>query len=229
MIMKRYQSFFVWYRTRNVKGRGKKWQPMNCNEALPWMHEYLDGDLTGTPLTELKKHLLSCTECSQRYKKMQHTEAMVRSLPHLAAAPDLTDRIMASLPKQRKRSNSWLQWIKRHPAMSVASMFLLVMLSSSLALWNQDTQMVVKGASLDQLVIKGDTVLVPAGNTYNGNLMVKRGKIQIDGNLKGNLVVIDGSYNLASTAHISGKIKQVDQALDWLWFEVNEYVGLFAK
>ena len=30
-------------------------------------------------------------------------------------------------------------------------------------------------------------------------------------------------------AHISGKIKQVDQALDWLWFEVNEYVGLFAK
>jgi anti-sigma factor RsiW len=201
---------------------------MICKEALPWMHEYLDGDLTGTPLTELKKHLLSCTECNQRYRKMQHTEAMVRSLPQLAAASDLTDRIMASLPK-KKRSNSWLQWIKRHPAVSVASMFLFVMLSSSLSLWNLDTEMVVKGASLEQVVIKGNTVYLPAGHTINGNLMVKRGKIQIDGDVKGNLIVIDGSYNLASTAHISGKIKQVDQALDWLWFEVNQYVGLFAK
>jgi cytoskeletal protein CcmA (bactofilin family) len=103
------------------------------------------------------------------------------------------------------------------------------MLSSSLSLWNQDTEMVIKGASLEQVVITGNTVYLPAGHTINGNLMVKRGKIQIDGNVKGNLVVIDGSYNLASTAHISGKIKQIDQALDWLWFEVNEYVGLFAK
>jgi anti-sigma factor RsiW len=202
---------------------------MNCNEALPWMHEHLDGDLKGTPLIELKKHLLSCTECSLRYKKMQHTEAMVRSLPHLAAAPDLTDRIMASLPKQPKRRNSVLQWIKRHPAVSVASMFLFVMLSASLSVWNQDTEMVVKGASLEQVVIKGNTVYLPAGHTIEGNLMVKRGKIQIDGNVKGNLVVIDGTYNLASTAHISGKIKQVDQVIDWLWFEANEYVGLFAK
>lgn len=202
---------------------------MNCNEAHPWMHEHLDGDLKGTPLIELKKHLLSCTECSLRYKKMQHTEAMVRSLPHLAAAPDLTDRIMASLPKQPKRRNSVLQWIKRHPAVSVASMFLFIMLSASLSVWNQDTEMVVKGASLEQVVIKGNTVYLPAGHTIEGNLMVKRGKIQIDGNVKGNLVVIDGTYNLASTAHISGKIRQVDQVIDWLWFEANEYVGLFAK
>jgi anti-sigma factor RsiW len=213
---------------RITKGRGKEWHPMNCEEALPWMHEYLDGDLTGTPLTELKKHLLSCTDCSQRFRQMQNTEAMVRSLPHLAAAPDLTDRIMASLPKSPKR-NIWLQWIQRHPAITVASMFLFIMLSSSLSLWNQDAEMVVKGSNLEQVVIKGDTVYVPAGHIVNGNLMVKRGKIQIDGEVKGNLVVIDGSYNLASTAHISGKIKQVDQALYWLWFEVNEYVGLFAK
>lgn len=202
---------------------------MNCKEALLWMHEHLDGDLTGTPLTELKKHLLVCQECSQRYKKMQHTEAMVRSLPQLAATADLTDRIMESLPKKRKHSNSLLQWIKRHPAISVASMFLFIMLSTSLSLWNQDTEMVVKSADLDQLVIKGDKVYVPAGHTVNGNLLVKFGKIQVDGEVKGNLVVIDGSYILASTAHISGKIKQIDQGIDWLWFEVKEYVGLFAK
>jgi anti-sigma factor RsiW len=228
MILKRMLISFVWYITELQKEEERSGNPMNCEEALPWMHEYLDGDLTGTPLTELKKHLLSCMDCSQRFRKMQNTEAMVRSLPHLTAAPDLTDRIMASLPKQPKR-NTWLQWIQRHPAVAVASMFLFVMLSSSLSLWNQDTDMVVKGASLEQVVIKGDTVYVPAGHIVNGNLMVKRGKIQINGEVKGNLVVIDGSYNLASTAHISGKVKQVDRALDWLWFEVNEYVGLFSK
>jgi anti-sigma factor RsiW len=201
---------------------------MNCNEALPWMHEYLDDDLTGTPLTELKKHLISCAACNRRFKEMQNAEALVRSLPHLKASPDLTDRIMASLPKPKK-NNAWLEWIKRHPAISVASMFIFVMLSTSLSLWNQDTDMVVKGASLEQVVIKGDTVYVPAGHTINGNLMVKRGKVQIDGDVKGNIVIIDGSYNVASTARISGKVKQIDQALDWLWFEVNEYVTLFAK
>jgi anti-sigma factor RsiW len=201
---------------------------MNCKEALPWMHEYLDDDLTGTPLTELKKHLISCTDCNERFRKMQNAEALVRSLPHLKASPDLTDRIMASLPKPKKR-NSWLEWIKRHPAVSVASMFLFVMLSTSLTMWNQDTQMVVKGANLEQVVITGDTVYVPAGHTYNGNLMVKRGKVQVDGEVNGNIVVIDGSYKAASTAIISGKVKQIDQALDWLWFEVNEYISLFAK
>lgn len=202
---------------------------MNCEEALPWMHEYLDGDLTGPPLTELKKHMLTCMACNQRYQKMQQTEAMVRSMPHLAAAADLTDRIMACLPKQPKRNMAWLQWIKRHPAISVASMFLFVMLSTSLTMWNQDPDMVVKGTDLEQVIIKGNTVYVPAGNTVNGNLMVKHGRIQVDGDLNGNLVVVDGSYILASTAHISGKIKLVDRMLDWVWYEVNEYAGLFAK
>ncbi|MDB5054757.1 MAG: rsiW [Bacilli bacterium] len=201
---------------------------MNCKEALPSMHEYMDGDLSGTPLIELKKHMLFCPDCNHRFKQMQNAEALVRSLPHVAPAADLSERIMMSLPKSKKR-NSWMEWVKRHPAVSVASMFLFVMLCASVSLWNQDQEMVVKGADLDQVVIKGDMVYVPAGSTINGNLMVKRGKIQVDGEVKGNLVVIDGSYNLASTAHISGKIKKVDQALDWLWFEVNEYVSLFAK
>jgi len=202
---------------------------MNCKQALLWIHEYLDGDLTGTPLTELKKHLLSCTECSQHYKQMQHTEAMVRSLPHFTAAPDMKERIMLCLPKKPMRSNTWFQWVRRHPAVSVASMFIFVMLCASLSMWNQDTDMVVKGASLDEVIIKGNTVYLPAGHTINGNLMVKRGRVQIDGDVNGNIVVIDGTYLLASTAHISGKIKQVNQVADWLWFEVNEYVGLFAK
>jgi len=199
---------------------------MICQEALPAMHEYLDGELSGTQHTELKQHLLACRTCSFRYKQLQQAEAAVRSLPFAAARSDLADKIMSSLPKPMKR-NTWLQWVKRHPAVSVASIFLFVMLSASLSLWNQDKDLVVKGASLDQVVIEGDHVYVPAGHIIDGNLMVRGGKVQVDGEVRGNLVVIDGSYKIASTARVAGKIKVIDQALDWVWYEVNEFVGQF--
>jgi anti-sigma factor RsiW len=199
---------------------------MNCAEALPCIHEYLDGDLSGEASLALKKHLISCISCHQVFKQLEHTEALVMRLPKKSAPDNLMDRIMQALPKPQKR-NTWAQWIKRHPAISVASVFLVVMMGSFLSMWNQDTEMVLKGANLDQVIIQGDRVYVPAGHTINGNLMVKRGKIQVDGEVKGDLVVIDGSYNLASTAHISGQIKMVNKALEWLWFEMNDY--MFAK
>ncbi len=199
---------------------------MECNGALPAMHEYLDGELSGTQHNELRQHLLACRDCSHRYKKLQNAEATIRSLPIEAASSDLAERIMLSLPKPVKR-NTWMQWIKRHPAVSVASIFIFVMLSASLSLWNQDKDLVVKGASLDQVVIKGDVVYVPAGHIIDGDLMVRGGRVQVDGEVRGNLVVIDGSYNVASTARIAGKIKVIDQALDWAWYEVNKFVGQF--
>lgn len=201
---------------------------MVCGDALPLMHRYLDGDLDGKDAVELKKHLLACPACNAHFKQLEQTEAMVRMLPKCRTPELLTESIMGLIPRERKRSG-WLQWVKRHPAVSVASVFLMVMISSFLTLWNQDKDMVVKGSNLEQVVIKGDTVYVPEGHTVNGDLTVTRGKIQVDGAVGGNLVVIDGSYSLASTAHISGQVTQVDQALGWLWYKTNQLISQFAK
>ncbi|MNI01948.1 Anti-sigma-W factor RsiW [compost metagenome] len=62
-----------------------------------------------------------------------------------------------------------------------------------------------------------------------GNLIVQSGKLKVEGDVKGNLVVIDGSLYMASTAHISGNVTQVDEALSWFWYKVNEFVGLMSK
>lgn len=201
---------------------------MDCKEALPWIHEYLDGDLERAYALELKQHLISCSDCNQVFKQLENIEALVMHLPKRPTPDGLKDRIMLSLPKPLKRT-SWLKWARRHPSITVASLFIMVMLASFASLWDQDMQMVVKGSNLDQVVIRGDTVYIPSGHTVEGNLMVKRGKIQVDGQVNGNLVVIDGSYNLASTAKISGQVKQVDQAIGWLWFEVKELISLVAK
>lgn len=201
---------------------------MICDEALPLMHEYLDGDLDGSEAVELKKHLVACPSCNRLFKQMEQTEAMVRMLPEGLVPSGLTARIMSRIPQEKKRTG-WFNWVKAHPAVSVASVFVLVMISSFLSLWNEDQDMVVKGANLDQVVIRGDTVIVPQGHTVQGDLMVKRGKIQVDGNVEGDLTVIDGSYNLASTAYISGHVTKVDETLEWIWYKVNEVFSWFSK
>lgn len=201
---------------------------MVCKEVLPLLHRHFDGEIAARESMELRQHLGVCEGCRRYFRQMERTEAMIRSLKPVASSDDLTARIMNALPPARRRS-SWYRWIRRHPAVSVAAVFALVMLGSFLTLWNEDNQLVVKGNDLDQVVIQGDTVYVPAGHTINGDLMVKSGKIQVDGDVKGNVVVIDGSVNLASTAHISGQVTRVNQLFEWIWFKMNELVGLFSK
>lgn len=201
---------------------------MKCSDALPLMHEYLDGELEGAEAAKLKEHLLSCPSCNRLFKQMEQTEASVRFMPKASVPAGLTARIMSRIPMEKRRSG-WFTWVKTHPALSVASVFVLVMLTSFLSLWNEDQDMVVKGANLDQVFIQGDTVIVPQGHTLQGDLVVKRGKVQVEGNVEGDITVIDGSYNLASTAYISGHITMVDETLEWVWYKMNEFFSWFSK
>lgn len=195
---------------------------MECNLAVSLMHDYLDDDLPKEQQLALKTHLLTCPDCRLQFKELERTDMLMFSLNHHApTAPlELTHRIMSALP-QEKRQQPWLRWIRRHPAITAAAVFLVVMFISSVSFWDQDTQLVVKGSDLDQVVIEGDTVIVPEGKTIAGNLTVENGKTQIYGEVNGDLTVIDGSLYQASTAHISGRVKKVDQALDWIWYKIT--------
>lgn len=195
---------------------------MECNLAVSLMHDYLDDDLSKEQQMELKAHLLSCPACRMQFKELEQTDMLMFSLSHHApSAPlELTQLIMSALP-QEKKQQPWLGWIRRHPAVTAAAIFLIVMFISSVSFWDQDSQLVVKGNDLDQVVIEGDTVIVPEGKSIAGNLTVENGKTKIYGEVNGNLTVIDGSLYQASTAHISGKVKNIDQALDWLWYKIT--------
>lgn len=200
---------------------------MNCKEALPLIHEYLDGDLQGSDSQRLKEHLISCQACHALFRQLEKTDAMVRMLPPVRVSDTLTAQIMSGLPPVKKR-NSWMVFIRRHPAVSVAVVFATVMFGSFMSMWNDDTNLMVKGSNLQDVVIEGDTVTVPQGHTVKGDLVVQRGKLKVEGDVTGNLTVIDGSLNLASTAHISGHVTQVNEALSWVWYKLGEYVGMFS-
>ncbi|BCG61152.1 zf-HC2 domain-containing protein [Paenibacillus sp. URB8-2] len=195
---------------------------MECKLAVSMMHDYLDDDLPEQQQRDLKEHLLSCSECRAKFKELEQTDMLLFSLMHQSpvTSDELVGRIMGALPPSKKERR-YITWIKRHPALTAASVFLLVMLMSSVTLWKQDGQLIVKGSDLDQVVIQGNTVIVPSGKSVSGDLTVENGKTQVYGEVNGNVTVIDGSLYQASTAHISGQVKSIDQALSWIWYKVT--------
>ncbi|MEK8127851.1 zf-HC2 domain-containing protein [Paenibacillus filicis] len=195
---------------------------MECKEALPLLHEYLDGSLDGADSVRLKEHLLVCADCRRRLQQFEKVEALVHSWTAPAVPEGLTERVMQALPPVKRR-NAFYRYIRKHPAASVAAIFALVMLSTFVSTWNDDRELLVKGADLQSVVIKGDTVYVPAGRKVAGDLTIENGKLQVDGEVEGNVTVIDGSVHYASTAHISGQITQIDQAFGWLWYKMNTW------
>ncbi|MFC3771217.1 zf-HC2 domain-containing protein [Paenibacillus sp. GCM10012303] len=201
---------------------------MNCKEAILLMHDHLDGNLNGPEAAELKKHLGTCPGCRERYAKLDKAGALVSSLKPVPPPSHLTTAfIMQGLPAPAKRI-VWMKWVRRHPAASVAAIFFVVMLGSFLSMWNQNTELVVHG-DMEQLVIRGHTVVVPEGKTVQGNLIIENGQVEVNGKINGNLTVIDGNYALASTAQISGDITSVNQAAEWIWYKVNQMISLFTK
>ena len=135
---------------------------------------------------------------------------------------------MKALPSSR-RPAAWTSWVRRHPAVSAAAIFLVVMLSSFVSMWNQSQEFSVSGPDLEHVVIEGKKVIVPEGQKVSGDLTVVNGDVQVLGDLDGNLTVIDGHLTpLASTAHIAGEIKTIDRAVDWFWYKVSSFFGTLA-
>lgn len=199
---------------------------MECKESLNRMHQYFDEDLDARQILEFRRHLLTCPSCNRHFQQLEQTEVWIKSSFSPISAPErLTSHIMNILPPEKKKA-VWERWLKRHPAVSIASLFLLVMFGSFFSLWNQDKELVVKGSDLSQVVINGHTVIVPKGRTVDGNLTVENGKIELEGDVNGNVIVVDGTLALASTAHVAGEIKMIDQVLSWLWFKAN---GIFSS
>ncbi|GIQ69503.1 anti-sigma factor [Xylanibacillus composti] len=196
---------------------------MKCNEAITFIHEYMDGDLDAQGRMDLRQHLVDCAACRQRMDQYTRTTALIRSMPRSPVPDYLVDSVMQALPGTRKRQ-VWTRWVRQHPAVTAAVLFIAVMLLSLVSMWDSDTRLMVKGDDLDQLIITKNQVIVPAGHVINGDLYVENGELVVEGQVNGNLVVVDGRLNLASTALISGEHSEINKAIDWLWFKMGEWV-----
>lgn len=198
---------------------------MSCKAMQVQIHEYLDGEILREEEVKLKEHLRICTDCHQHLLELEKTLALVQSLPRVKSSPEFTDSVMARLPKERKRNTISL-WMRNHPLTVAASIFFVLMLGSSVLSWyGDDRQLQISADAIEShsLLVEGDRVVVPADKVIEGDLIVRHGNIDVLGQVKGNVIAIDGEVLLASTAHISGKHEEINNLLAWMWYKIKSF------
>lgn len=208
---------------------------MNCKpEAIRLMHTYLDGDLTKDEESHLLSHLTSCETCQKHFHELKRTIQRVQYTEHIEVPDDFTRNVMNRLPEEKRRTK-YVHWIKKHPVVTGAAIFFLFLFSSVFSMWNQDGKLVV--SKQDDLIIEGDTVIVPEDVTVDGDLVVKNGKLKIEGTVDGNVTLVKSTLitnetdldGITASSSVSGEMKQVNQAFDWMWFNIKKTAkGIFS-
>ncbi|MGG1675607.1 zf-HC2 domain-containing protein [Neobacillus sp. NRS-1170] len=202
-----------------------------CPEhIIDLMHEYLDEEIDQEKERILREHIQSCKECEAIFNELKKTVAFVKSISNMQAPADFTANVLARLPKEKKKV--WMgRWVRNHPMLAAASLFLILMVGSLFSTWNQDREFSV--SKQKNLVVKNNTVIVPKGEVVKGDVIVRNGTLKIEGEVQGDVTVINGEKYLASAGHVTGQIDEVNEVFDWIWYHmkrtVQETVEIFDR
>ncbi|WP_078551213.1 anti-sigma factor family protein [Bacillus alkalicellulosilyticus] len=197
---------------------------MSCKATYnELINKYIDGEASEQEKDELHKHLEQCPSCKSHYLELKKAIAFIQSSSHIAAPVNFTENVMSQLPK-RKAKVAWKQWIKRHPFAVSAAVFFLLMSSSVFSFWNSNTdELMVTGAANLQIDKERAAVVVPEGEVVEGDLTVRNGTLQVDGEVRGNVLLINSEQYLASAGSVTGEIEEVNQMLDWVWYHIKNF------
>ncbi|MDN7246895.1 anti-sigma factor [Planococcus shenhongbingii] len=192
-----------------------------CPEKIiHFMDDYLDGDLNPADEAVLKEHLESCIDCRKLYHELTKTIAFVQSASHIQASSDFVQKTMQRLPKERQRIGIQ-RWIRQHPLLTAAALFCLLMSATLFSNFNNDQQFAF--TKQPNLVVEGETVVVPEGEVVTGDLTIRNGDLRVEGELHGDATIVNGQY-MASSGVITGEIEEIDKAFEWLWFTIKDGV-----
>lgn len=200
---------------------------MGCEKKMiALIHKYLDGEANDQERKQLYKHLDSCSECQIHFNEIKKTIAFIQSTSHLEAPKDFTANVLSKLPEQ-KRTVWWKQWMKKHPMLVAASLFVILMTVSVLSVWSDNqSELIVSGEGNMQINKETGVVIIPKGEVVEGDLIIRNGALQVEGEVKGDVVIINGEQYLASAGSVSGDVEEINQILDWVWYNIK---GFFKK
>ncbi|MBM7588157.1 anti-sigma factor RsiW [Bacillus pakistanensis] len=188
------------------------------NEIIDYMHEYLDEEISHEHEQVLKEHLHTCEECQKHFHELKRTIALVQSTSHIQAPNHFTSNVMARLPKEKKKVGV-NRWLRQHPMLSAASLFLVMMVGTLFSSWNQSEEF--SFTKKPELVVENHTVIVPKGEVIKGDITVKNGDIRVEGKVQGDITIINGNQYRASAGKVTGDIEEIDAAFEWLWYKIK--------
>lgn len=187
------------------------------------MHEYLDEEISKEDALELKAHLSKCGDCHRHFQELEKSLALVKSVAHIAVPHDFTMRVMNALPKEKKKVGVQ-RWLRHHPILTAASLFMVLMMGSLLSTWN--TEKALSVSKQPNLVIDHDTVIVPEGAVVKGDVVVRNGSLRVEGQIDGNATVINGEIvngekYMASAGQVTGEVKEINAIFEWIWYHMK--------
>jgi len=113
---------------------------MNCRRVVSLMSAYVDGELTGVEMLEIRRHISECEECAQEHDAVRLTKQAVSRLRTVAPREDFVHSILARLdevevPPYQRVANAAADFVHRKlspvAAALAASGVALVILSAS--------------------------------------------------------------------------------------------------
>ena len=193
-----------------------------CPENIEdYMHDYLDDDINEEHKNVLLMHIEECDECRNIFHELGKTDAFLKN-NHISAPSGFTAGVMSSLPKQTRRLNL-KKWLQKNPLLIAASLFIILMGSTVFSYLGEDEQF--SFSENPNLVVEGQTVIVPEGKTVKGDLVIKNGDIKVEGKVNGDVTVINGHNYLAGAGEVTGKIEEIDQLFEWIWYHIKSTVS----
>ncbi|MDG5788069.1 zf-HC2 domain-containing protein [Evansella sp. AB-P1] len=207
---------------------------MACSEKnAEVMHKYLDEEITLLEKKKFESHLVECEACEQHLRELRKTVAIIQSASHIEAPKDFTANVMGNLPKQ-SNNQKWKTWIRKHPYIITAAVFFLVFIISLNSIWTDGgKEIVVKGDGHFIVDEERRVVVIPEGHTISGDLIVRNGNIEVEGEVLGNITVINGEQYLASAGQVTGEIKEINMIFEWLWYHTKSFfsdvINLFGN
>lgn len=181
------------------------------------MNDYLDGDITPSDETALKDHLEGCSACRKHYQELSKTIAFVQSASYIQPPDDFVQKTMARLPKEKQRAGLQ-RWFRQHPFLTAAALFCVLMSAMLFSNFNDDQQFAF--TKQPNLIVEGETVVVPEGEIVTGDITVRNGDLRVEGELRGDVTIVNGKY-MASSGVITGEIEEIDQVFEWLWYNIK--------
>ncbi len=70
---------------------------MNCRRIVSMMSAYVDGELTGVDMLEIRRHLSDCEECSAEYESIRLTKHALARLATARPRPDFAAALFGQL------------------------------------------------------------------------------------------------------------------------------------
>lgn len=70
---------------------------MNCRRVVNLISAYVDGELTGADMLDIRSHLRECPDCTEEYESIRATKLLVARLNTMAPREDLAAGIMHRL------------------------------------------------------------------------------------------------------------------------------------